>query len=112
MNCRRRNIFRIEKLDEDLGVKGYDQGKRENREKKTEEEKLFSVQDVCYMLSEALNKCRNGKEVEICKATDAEGYKQSNIRNLSSMKRCSCRSSEFLNKECSGCGLSNSFLFH
>ena len=112
VNCRRRNILRIEKLDEDLGVKGYDHGKRENREKKTEEEKLFSVQDVCYMLSEALNKCRNRREVDICKATDAKGYNQSNIRNRSSMIRCSCRSSEFHTDDCPGCELSNSVLFH
>ncbi|XP_015774078.1 PREDICTED: uncharacterized protein LOC107352266 [Acropora digitifera] len=115
VNCRRRNIFRIEQLDEDLGVKGYDHGKRENRMNQAmntyprEKEKVFSVQDVCYMLSEALDKCRKGDTKKICQATDAKKYGQS-IKNLSLMESCSCNPG-FRGGNCDGCGLSSAIPF-
>lgn len=82
VNCRRRNTLRIEELDDNLSLKGYDHGKRENtmnqavnayfREKELRETyytKFYSAADVCRMLSDALSKCKNNNLVHICNAS-------------------------------------------
>ena len=81
VNCRRRNTLRIEEQDDNLSVKGYDHGKRENtmnqavnayfRKKElrdTFHTKFYSAAEVCDMLSDALSKCKKKKLVQICKA--------------------------------------------
>ena len=62
VNCRRRNTLQIEELDDNLSVKGYDHGKRENamnQAMKEDTETKYSVTDVCHMLSHVLSKCTN-----------------------------------------------------
>ena len=56
VNCKRRNTLRIEELDDNLSVKGYDHGKRENTMKQPI---MFSLSDVCNILSEEVSKCKN-----------------------------------------------------
>ena len=113
VNCRRRNTLRIEELDDNLSVKGYDHGKRENtmnqemnayfRKKevrKTLTENFFSVTDVCRMLSDALSKCKKNTSVAIC---DARDYNER-------MAYCTCNQ-----YECDACQTPNSQdirLFH
>ena len=58
VNCRRRNTLQIEELDDNLSVRGYDHGKRENTMKHVTE-KIYSVTDVCNMLSYELSNCKN-----------------------------------------------------
>ena len=65
VNCSRRNTLRIEELDDNLSVKGYDHGKRENtmnQPMKRVAEKKFSVAEVRDMLSDKLSECKNKKE--------------------------------------------------
>ena len=77
VNCRRRNTFRIEQLDEDLRVKGYDHGERANKvnkamnacsikaNHKNYEKCLYSEEDVCKILSRVAVKFNREKE-KIC----------------------------------------------
>ena len=112
VNCRRRNTLRIEELDDNLSVKGYDHGKREstmNQEmnayfrrkegKRTFNEKIYSVTDVCQMLSEAMSKCKNNESEKICKATNSNEYRKP-------MMNCGCNRAS--PKLCDACQTDNS----
>ena len=98
VNCRRRNTLRIEELDDNLSVKGYDHGKRENtmnqemnayfRRKELREnlnEEFYSVDEVCSMLSDAESKCKNKNSVHICSANKSKDY-------VNRMAHCTCNS--------------------
>lgn len=102
VNCSRRNTLRIEELDDNLSVKGYDHGKRENTMnqpmnayfRKTEPrkyvtEKIYSVTDVCIMLSEASSKCKKSSTA-ICNATKSTNYAEKRIKDLERMRKCVC----------------------
>jgi len=112
VNCRRRNTLRIEEQDDNLSVKGYDHGKRENtmnqavnayfRMKELRDTfytKFYSAFDVCEMLSDALSKCKKKELVEICKANRSEGEP---------IAQCSCDRY----RDCRVCQGSNSHTIH
>lgn len=112
VNCSRRNTLRIEELDDNLSVKGYDHGKRESTmnqemnayfrrkdEKRTLTEKFYSIKDVCRMLSRATSKCNNNRSREICDATDSKEYSDRMIN-------CGCKRG--IRKQCIGCQIHNS----
>ena len=119
VNCSRRNTLRIEELDDNLSVKGYDHGKRENTMnqemnayfrmkelRKTLTEKFYSAADVCLMLSDALSKCKNNNSVDICNVTKSKEHH-------GRMNYCTCNRPR--SKSCDVCQIPNSLnipLFH
>ena len=117
VNCRRRNTFHIEQLDEGLRGKGK-RGNRVNQAMNAYsrgKEQLFSVKEVCDMLSEAYRKCRDHNKTNICNATDPGKSTEYNIKKRASMEYCHCLPYRSGKAGCVECKVSKKYyksLFH
>ena len=66
-------------------------------------EKIYSVTDVCIMLSDALSKCKKNISTAICSVTKLNNYAEKRIKNLERMGKCVCTPEE----ECFNCQIMN-----